>query len=168
MKKLAFSVLAAVLFISACKKDDNDSTSDNSFTFNNTTVVTTYGYRFDWDTDGGQVLFADVNVTDTFEGKMSAFSISIDTLIDGQTYTLLSKDSVAFNKSKNFDDALGYYKADFIDGEINDTTSTPMRAPKSGTVTVKKSGDNYSIGYTIQFPTTTVTGKFNGKLALQN
>jgi hypothetical protein len=167
MKKLAFSVLAAVLLISACKKDDDNETAASSFVMNGNTVVTPYGYLFDYNSDGKQVVFTDLSITDSTTAKLSAFSFDIDTLIDGASYTLLDRDSASFDRTKNFEDAFAIYKADFVDGEVVDTTGTWLKEPTSGTVTIKKSGDNYTIGYSIQFATSKVTGKYVGKLSLQ-
>lgn len=164
MKKLALSVLAAVLLISACKKDDNE-TAANSFSVNGKTVVTNYGYLFDYNAvDGKEIYLSDVNVTPAYVGKISLVSFSIDSLIDGASYTLLSDDSASYDKTKNFSDASVVYQADFKDETSNDTTGTWYEEPKAGTLTIKKNGDNYLLGYSLTFATTTITGKFNGKL----
>lgn len=167
MKKLAFSLLAAVLFISACSKDD-DKAPSSSFVINGNTVVTPYGYLFDYNGDGKEIVFTDINITDSTAAKISAVSIDLDTLIDGASYTLLDRDSASFDRTKNFEDAFAIYKADFEDGEVNDTTGTWLEEPKSGTVTIKKNGDKYTIGYSIQFATSKVTGNYIGTLSIQD
>jgi hypothetical protein len=168
MKKLAIGVLAAVLFISACKKDDDKKTESNSFVINGNTVATPYGISFDYGEGEKQIVFADAPVSDTFVGKVSAVSIDIDTLIDGASYTLLSKEATGFDRTKNFYDAFTLYQVTLLADGGMDTTGTWLEAPTAGTVTVKKSGENYTIGYSIQFSSTTVTGKYSGKLTAGN
>lgn len=167
MKKLALSVLAAVLLISACKKDD-DKTPASSFSLDGVTVGTPYGYEFDNGPDGKELVFSNILLTDTTATSISALSMDIDTLIDGASYSFLSKDAASFDKTKNFSGAFVVFRAEYKNGDPIDTTGTWLEDLTSGTVTVKKSGDNYTIGYSIQFATTKVTGKYIGKLSLQD
>jgi hypothetical protein len=166
MKKLALSVLAAVLLLSACKKDDDAPAS--SFSFDGKTVGTAYGYEIDNGPDDNELLFTSISMTDTSATFISGFSVDIDTLIDGATYSFLSKDSASFDRTKNFNSAFVAYKVEYKNGETIDTTGTWLNDPTAGTVTVKKNGDSYTIGYSVQFPTSKVTGKYIGKLSQQD
>ncbi|SEW44604.1 hypothetical protein SAMN05428988_5810 [Chitinophaga sp. YR573] len=171
MKKLSFAVLAAALFFTACSKDDDKPTTPatgGSFSFNDTTVVANNGYLFVYGVSDFSVVFTDVVLSDTLKGKVSAVGFDLDTLISGQTYTYLSNDSVAYNKSKNFPDAYAYYKSDWVDGDIDGTTGRILDGITSGTVTYTKNGDTYSITYSFVFPTGKLTGKYDGKLELRN
>jgi hypothetical protein len=170
MKKLAFSLLAVVLFFSACSKDDDKTTTPvtgGSFSFNDTTVVTNNGYLFDYDANDLALGFTDVALSDTLKGKISAVGFNLDTLISGQTYTYLSDDSASYNKTKNFSDAYAYYKSDWVDGDIDGTTGRILDGITSGTVIYTKNGDTYSFTFSFVFPTGKLTGKYEGKLEIR-
>src|SRR3954463_16080546 len=106
MKKLAFSLVAAVLFITACSKDDDKTTPapvevTNSFSFNDTSVVTRHAYMFDYGTDGVSFAFADTALVDTYTGKISAVGIDMESLESGHTYTYVSDTTAGYDKTKN-------------------------------------------------------------------
>jgi hypothetical protein len=166
MKKLAFSLLAVVLFFSACSKDDDETVAGGSFVINGKTVATQHGFLFDYGSDGNEIIFSDAPLSDTFSGKFSAVSIDLDTLIDGGSYTYMTRDSSAYNKTKNFYDAIAIYQGNFVDGQADEATGTWLTEPKSGTVSIKKSGETYTVTYSFVFPTTTVSGKYTGALSL--
>ncbi|GAA3931865.1 hypothetical protein GO495_16060 [Chitinophaga oryziterrae] len=172
MKKLAFAVLATVLFFAACKKDEDKSTpavTGGSFSFNDTTAIVNNGYLYKYGVNEGYSLaFADSVLTDTLKGKVSALSIDLDTLISGQTYTYLSDDSASYDKTKNFNDATVFYKYQWEDTNLDPASGRFFDGITSGTLTCTKNGDNYSITYTLVYPTGKVTGMYNGKLELRN
>jgi hypothetical protein len=172
MKKLAFAVLATVLFFAACSKDDNKSTlteTGGSFSFNDTTAVVNNGYLYSYGVNHGYSLaFTDSVLTDTLKGKVCAVSIDLDTLISGKTYTYLSDDSVAYDKTKNFNDATVFYKYQWEDRDLDEVSGRFFDGITSGTLTCTKNGDNYSVTYSLLFPTGKVTGTYNGKLELRN
>ncbi|WP_143097801.1 hypothetical protein [Chitinophaga sp. CF118] len=173
MKKLTFAVLATVLFFAACKKDDDKSTpavtTGGSFSFNDTTAVVNNGYLYTYGVNEGiSLAFTDSVLTDTLKGKVCAVNIDLDTLISGKTYTYLSDDSLAYDKTKNFDDATVFYKYQWEDTDLDEASGRFFDGITSGTLTCTKNGDNYSITYTLIFPTGKVTGTYNGKLELRN
>jgi hypothetical protein len=165
MKNLAFSLLAAVLLISACEKDDNKTTAAGSFTFNNEAAISIpYGFIQDYGVDGNDISFSDINIaTDTaYAGKVSYLQFSLATLTPG-TYTYLSNDSTGYDATKNFSFAILLYKADMAEGSIDGDTGTNPGNPTGGTITLKKDGETYTFTYTIQFGTSKVTGSYVGK-----
>lgn len=162
MKKLALSLLAAVLFMSACKKDDDAPAS--SFTFSGNTVATPFGYKVDNGQNGREMIFSNASFSDTTAKFFNAFIVDIDTLIDGASYSFLDKEAAAFDKTKNFYGSSVAYKVEIKDRETVDTTGIWLENPTKGTVTVKKSGESFTIGYSVEYPTGKVAGTYIGKL----
>jgi len=166
MKKFALGVLAVVLLFTACSKDDKTTSpaTSGSFSFNDTTVTTKSGYLYDFGPGDLAIVFTDVVLSDTLKGKVSSVGFNLDTLISGQTYTYLSKNTAAYNKTKNFSDAYAFYKCDWVDGDIDGKTGRTFDGITSGTVTYTRNGDTHSFTYSFVFPTGTLTGKYDGKL----
>jgi hypothetical protein len=172
MKKLAFAVLATVLFFTACSKDEDKSTpavAGGSFSFNDTTAAVYNGYLYTYGANNGiSLAFTDSVLTDSLKGLVCAVGIDLDTLIAGKTYTYLSDDSLAYDKTKNFDDATVFYKYQWENRDLDTVAGRFFDGITSGTLTCNKNGDNYSITYSLVFPTGKVTGKYDGKLELRN
>ncbi len=170
MKKLALSLLAATLFLAACSKDEDPAqTPVSSFIYNGETVPTPFGYLFDWRTDGKQIAFTDKDVTvEGFNGIASAAAIDFDTIISGQTYTFMSKDSAGYDKTKNFESAYVYFKQRFADGEFDEENGTYQDSVTGGSVTVKKNQEIYNVAYELKYKDITVKGEYNGALKLIN
>lgn len=164
MKKLAFSVLAAVLLISACKKDDDEKTASSFTIDNNAAVSTPYGFIQDYGVDGNDISFASFNPTvdSTYTGKVSYFQFSLDTLVPG-TYTYFSDDSTGFDATKHFSYANCKYNANAIGGVIDFESGIITGDPTAGTITMKKNGETYTFTYAIQFEGGKVTGTYIGK-----
>lgn len=164
MKKLVFSLFAATLFLAACSKDEEnpDQSPVNSFTYNGETVNTPYGYLFDWATDGRQIAFSDKDLTlEGFAGTASAVGIDLDTVISGQTYTYKNSDSTGYDRTKNFEEAVVYFKQPYANGEFSDN-AVYLDSLVGGTVTVKKTQEVYSVVYELKYKTITVKGEYNG------
>lgn len=163
MKKLAFSVLAAVLLISACKKDDNDAASSFKLD-NNAAVATPYGFIQDYGVDGNDISFATYNpsVDTSFTGKGSYLQFSLATLTPG-TYTYLSDDSTGYDPAKNFDYAAFLLNGDIKKGQPDENTGSFSEEVTGGTITMKKDGENYTFTYMLEFGTSKVTGTYVGK-----
>jgi hypothetical protein len=170
MKKLVFGVLAAVLFISACKKDDTKTAAPGSyFSFNDTTVLASHGYVTygENSTSGASFIFIDTPLVATFTGKASAINFLVDTVILGQTYTYKADTSATFDKTKNFYDAVAEYKADWVNGAFTgNTTGRSFEDVTAGSFTINKSGDIYTFTYSAEFPAGKITGNFNGVLTV--
>jgi hypothetical protein len=163
MKKLAFSVLAAVLLVSACKKDDNDAAS--SFKLDkNAAVATPYGFIQDYGVDGNDISFATYNpsVDTSFTGKGSYLQFSLETLTPG-TYTYFSNDSAGYDAAKNFDYAAFLLNGDIKKGQPDESTGTFAEKATGGSITMKKDGEIYTFTYAIAFGTSTVSGTYVGK-----
>lgn len=162
MKKLAFSVLAAVLLFSACKKDDNDTIA-GSFKFNDTTVATNFAYIDDFGTDGFDISLGNVSPADSnYTGKFSYVQFSVATLTPG-TYTFLSRGDEAYDATKNFSYADCIHNMNIKKGEPDDESGTQVGDITAGTVVLKKDGDTYTFTYTFQFGTDKVVGSYTGK-----
>lgn len=169
MKKLAFSLLAATLFLAACSKDDEnpDQSPLNGFTYNGENVTTPYSYLFDWESDGRQIAFTDKDVlADGFTGTASAAAVDLDTIISGQTYTYMNRDSAGFDGNKNFDAAYVYFKQRFADGEFDEENGAYQDSVIGGSVTIKKTQNVYSIAYELKYKTITVKGEYNGEMKI--
>jgi hypothetical protein len=168
MKKLALSLLAVALFVSACSSDDDlkiDESPANGFTYNDKNVATPYGYHFNWGSDGNQIAFAshDLSIA-TLAGKVSAIGIDLDTIINGRTYTYLHPDSSAYNGEKNFAYAYTFLEQPFANGEF-DEESVALDSVIGGSVTISKTGDTfYNIAYEIKYTAATIKGEYNGEL----
>jgi major membrane immunogen (membrane-anchored lipoprotein) len=167
MKKLAISLLAVTLFLTACSDKDEivDQSPVNSFTYNGENVVTPYAYLFDWATDGRQIAFTDKDVlVDGFDGTASAAAIDLDTIISGRTYTFMSKDSAAYDRTKNFESAYVYFKQHFADGEFDEENGNYQDSVIGGSVTIKKNQEVYSVVYELKYKDITVKGEYNGEM----
>lgn len=172
MKKLAFSVLAAVLFFSACKKDEKDDAKETPrgpesyYKFNDTTTALFHGY-LEKDGDGINIVITDSALSKTYSGPINAISLDLDTLIDNNTYTFMERDSAAFDKKVNFRGAYTLSKGKVADGEVDDEIPGARffdDGIKSGTVKVRKNGESYTVEFEVVYPKTTVTGRYVGKL----
>lgn len=169
MKKLAFSLLAVVLFFSACSKDDDNTTTPaNSFTIDGKVATTPYGYKYGTPGSGAGVSFLTVpdSLVTNYTGTASGVDINMDTLINNQTFTYSRDDSSTYNKTKNFYGASVFYNASIINGEMKDSTGIQYNKPTGGTVTVKITGNIYTFDYSLQFDTKTITGKFSDTLTV--
>lgn len=173
MKKLLFSAAVAALFFTACKKDD-DNSNKGSFTVNGKTYVTNYGYESIDASEGngwGDIAFFSDNLTtlnsDTYTGTVHYVDLGIDTLIDGATYTYLSSGNASYDKTKNFYYAEVEANMKLVNGSwVSSADEVELYSPNSGTVTVKKSGSNYTVSYNLKYDdNVTVTGSYSGTLS---
>jgi hypothetical protein len=164
MKKLAFSLLAAVLLFGACKKDD-EKASNNSFTVNGKTYQTPHGLIVDRGEEGEIVILSSIDVSDkTISGKVNAVDIYLDDFTDGLTYTYMSFDDAGFDAKKNFSAATLINDIEYTKGVYDNTTGTSTDDIKTGTVSVKRNNNNVTISYTLEFADATVKGQYEGPL----
>lgn len=165
MKNLAFSVLAAILFFSACKKDDKSTpASSSSFKLdNNTSVKTPYGFIQDFGGYNFNIGFATVDLVtnNSYNGKISLLTFNLATLTPG-TYTYLSHDDTGYDSTKNFTYADCVYDSNMTEGSIDVNIGTYRNNPTNGTITLKKDGDTFTFIYEIQYGTSKVTGTYVG------
>jgi hypothetical protein len=166
MKKLAFSLLAAVLFFGACKKDD-DKAPAGSFTIDGKTYQTSNGYIVDHGTDSQDLSFTSIDNSafENFTGKANGVNIELKTITD-QTYTYLPSVSDDYDNTKNFRYASVSTEIAYVKGEedLSSTTGAYYYDLKAGSVTVKKNGDRYTVSYTLEFADATVKGQYEGSL----
>lgn len=162
MKKLLFSAMAAVVLMSACKKDDDEAAG--SFTFNGTSVNTAYGMYDNLGEGTYEITLSSMdpngglgNLAKTF----SQVSFEVDTFAAG-TYTYYeTNDTAEYDKTKNFRYADVYYNYNLSNLEAGKYSSSPS----AGTVTLTGTAPNFGVSYSINFGTDMkVVGKFNGKL----
>jgi hypothetical protein len=167
MKKLAFSLLAAVLLFGACKKDD-DKASSGSFTIDGKSYQAPKGLLLDYGADGQDLSFsnADYSTFNDFTGKVNAVDIELKTFTADQTYTYLSSASDDYDNKKNFSYASVISDLAYIKGlpDPSSTTGDYYYDLKGGSVTIKKNGDRYTVSYTLEFADATVKGQYEGSL----
>jgi hypothetical protein len=166
MKKLAFILLAAVLLISACKKDDVETV--NAFSYDSIhTVVTPYGFVKKITSNIYYVTFATVDTTNgkTFDGKASYVQITMTDVVPG-TYTYYSFDSTGYGIN-NFAYANMLHDVDVVKSEIDWNTGNIVTNAKGGSIKIKKDGANYAITYDILMGSSKLSGSYVGKLTEQ-
>lgn len=159
MKKLLLSAAAVATLFTACKKDEKKS--ENYFTVNGTSYNTPYAYNLQ--IENTMIIFASIPATSNPTTAISEVDLAVDTLIDGNTYTLYSYSSGAeFDKTKNFADAAVYVNASYDDND-DLKSGKEYSTWSSGTVTVKKSGSGWAFNYQLQAgDSVTVKGQYTG------
>jgi hypothetical protein len=177
MRRLLFSVAAAVALLTACNKDDdnNNQTPKSAFTISGQTgepTETPFGFRVQWSTEeGGRMLVssADINGA-SFDGKINGVSFQVDTFVNGQTYTFMPADSAAFNKRVNFSAAEVVLNANFASNAIIPGTGIQLTQPQSGRITIQKDPptEAYRISYILDYGEAKVSGEFNGLMPVVN
>lgn len=161
MKKLLLSAAAVATLFTACKKDEKKS--ENYFTLNGKTYNTPYGYNFQM--ENNLIMFVSVSATSNTSATISEVDLAVDTLIDGNTYSLFSyADGAEYDKTKNFADAAVYADATYNDnGDLK--SGKEYSTWSSGSVTVKKAGTGWAFTYQLKAgDSVTVNGQFTGKL----
>ncbi|SFE91780.1 hypothetical protein SAMN05518672_11247 [Chitinophaga sp. CF118] len=156
MKKLAAVMLAMslfALFATACKKDDKTTPAGGSFTIDGKAYNSDYAY---WTTANGLIITNIGVAPDYIENFVQIF---VDSL-SYPKYDFLSRSNVAYDAKKNFSSAVVRYNATNVAG-----AGTEVTGVTAGTVNVSKSGDVYSISYSITLSGKVVTGTYNGKIS---
>lgn len=165
MKKLLLCVAAAATLLTACSKNDDKQPGDNYFTVDGSSFTTTNGLLQNFGSDLGELWFSSIPLSATANGKIDLVYFEIDTLISGQTYTYMPADSSAFDRKKHFSEAGFVYNGKITTGEIDENEGTVDLEIKSGTLTVNKQGDDYTIDYNLLFKSSkTVKGNYKGKI----
>jgi hypothetical protein len=175
MKRVLLCSAIAVALLSACSKNEKnitDPTPENGFAINSGDAnETPYGFRVQWSTEqGGKMLLSNVNIDDpSFSGKITGIQIQIDTLVDGQTYNFMPRDSAAFDKRKNFGIAETGINVDFNGGTIVSGTGTLLTTLRSGSLKIKKeSAEVYSLNYVLDYTDAVISGSFTGQMPAVN
>ncbi|MBW8683614.1 hypothetical protein [Chitinophaga rhizophila] len=172
MKKVLFGAAIAIGLFSACSKNEKNGVSDvapeNTFSLNSgNPVETPFGFRAQWSaTGGGRLLISNVNVNDpSFAGKITGIEITIDTLIEGQTYMFMPADSLPFDKKKNFGIATTGLDVDFQNGAIVNGTGTSLTELRSGSVRIEKESDQvFRISYILDYTDAVIQGNYKGQM----
>jgi hypothetical protein len=161
MKKLLLSAAAVATLFTACKKDEKKS--ENYFTLNGKTYNTPYGYNLQ--IENNLIMFVSISATTNPTKAFSEVDLAVDTLIDGNTYTLFSyNDGAEYDKTKNFADAAVYADVT-LDGNGDVKTGKEYSSWSSGTVTVKKSGSGWAFTYQLKAgDSVTVKGQYTGTI----
>jgi hypothetical protein len=157
MKKLALFVLAVSLFATACSKKDDDKATPagGSFTLNAKAYNTDYAY---W-TNANGLIITNIGVApDYIENFVQIF---VDTLSTAN-YTFLARTNQAYDAKKNFSSAVVRYNATNTAG-----AGTEITGVTAGTLSVTKSGDTFTINYSITVSGSVVTGTYYGKVSNQ-
>lgn len=168
MKKLLFGLLTAILFMTACKKEEEDEAplKDSLLVVQGDTLrlahgaYNKYSYNYDGSVDerGWELELSDIDGAKT--ALVTSMFINIDTLIAGATYTLPDKNNPSYDKTKNFRNASLQYKGERINWVMKDSSGTWYKNPVAGKVIIKQHGPVLSIAYTIQFPTIKIKGQY--------
>jgi hypothetical protein len=164
MKKFAIGLLAMVVFLNACTKDD--AKPAGSFTISGQTGATPYGYFVTY-VDHHEIDLGTIHYNDSiYHGIVNFVYLNIDTLIDGATYSFLPKDSSNYDKTRNFYNAGVAFGSTIKDLSINTKTGKVLQSIQGGTVTLKKVNTKYQLDYTIRFLEGQVTGTYVGDLPM--
>jgi hypothetical protein len=168
MKRSSLGFLTATLFLIACIKDDTKKTI-NQFSFQGKTATTPYGYIDQYDISAVEIGLTSVALTTTYNGNLSVVCIYLDSLIENQTYTYKHYTAASYNKASNFSDAYVYYNTYYSDRVFHDTIGEHFSNITGGTITLRKSGEDYAILYSLQFDgTRTINGQYTGKLKIED
>lgn len=176
MRRLLFSVTAAVALLIACNKDDNkDQTPKSAFTIDGQdkqTTETPFGFRVQWSVEeGGRMLVSNVDINQpTFAGKIDGISFQVDTFVNGQTYTFKPAASTTFDKRVNFSAAEVVLGASFANNAITPGTGRQLKNLQDGRITIQKDlpSENYRISYILDYGDAKVSGDFNGLMPVVN
>lgn len=177
MRRLLFSVAAAVALLTACNKDDdnNDQTPKSAFTIDGQdkqTTETPFGFRVQWSTEeGGRMLVSNININEpSFAGKINGVSFQVDTFVNGQTYTFLPADAAAFDKRVNFSAAEVVVGADFANNAVVPGTGKQLTDLQEGRIVIQKDPptESYRISYILDYGDAKVSGEFNGLMPVVN
>lgn len=176
MRRLLFSVTAAVALLTACNKDDdNNQTPKSAFTIegqDKQTTETPFGFRVQWSVEeGGRMLMSNVNINAAaFSGKIDGVSFQVDTFVNGETYTFKEAGAAGFDKRVNFSAADVVLGASFANNAITPGTGKQLTDLQDGRITIQKDPptESYRISYILDYGDAKVSGEFNGLMPVVN
>ena len=170
MKKIKtlLIVLATISICISCSKDDTEENndSDNWFTFNNETYKITHAATHSYDNilqlAFGSANFSNLKYTGELDYVQFAFG-SFGPVTGNYTY----KPGTDYDKATNFYFASAGVGVEFVDGNSGPSNTSYLN-PNSGTVNIKKSGDIYTINFSLIFDEGTFEGSYQGKVPHYN
>ena len=160
MKKLALYMLAAGIFVSACRKDGQGGKEDDvkptggTFTIEGQSYLSDYTY---WTGTEGLVL---TNVPRAPEYIENTVQIFVDSLYFSSKYTYLERSNAAYDKRKNFSNAIVKYTPSGVYGNGYQITGVT-----AGTMNVGNNGETFTIDYDITVAGRHMQGTYVGKVA---
>jgi hypothetical protein len=163
MRKLLFSATAAVVLMSACKKDGEAAAG--SFTYNGATANTGYGFYTRSEGTSVVISFASYNAASadlsSLNGNMNTVTIALDTLMAGSYTYYAPSGNVAYDPTKHFYAAQVYRNFSLN----NPTGGNYSDAVIAGTFSLEGTIPEVNVSYSLDFGTDIkVVGKFKGKL----
>jgi len=169
MKRSAFGLLAGILFfvVCGCSHANGDTTKPaNGFTLNGLFVPTDFAVRNNW-TGGTAIAFTNIASLPSFTGNAETVQFLLDSLRSNCTYTYMSSDSAAFNKTKNFDIALLYRNVQYRAGKEVPGTGMVLSKPTGGSLTFIDGPSLQQFSYTLEFgKDTTINGNYQGHITV--
>jgi hypothetical protein len=127
---------------------------------------TDYAIRKNW-TGGTVIAFTDKFPAPNFSGTINAVQFLLDTLRASGDYTYMPADSVAFDKTKNFDIAILHKSLAYADGaEVNGSGQTYSK-PTKASLSFYQNSSAQIFTYSIEFGKEhTISGFFMGSVTL--
>ncbi|MBW8683832.1 hypothetical protein [Chitinophaga rhizophila] len=169
MTRSAYSLLAGVLcyaFYGCTDGKNNETDPINGFTQDKHFIHTDYAVRKEW-SGGTQIAFTDMHPAASASGNVHAVQFLLDTLRDSGTYTYMSSDAVAYDKTKNFDVALLLKNVAYKSGAEVTGTGEIFSKPTGGSLTFINGPEYQAFTYTLDFGRgNTLSGFFRGQLTV--
>ncbi|MEW7279418.1 lipocalin family protein [Aquimarina sp. 2201CG1-2-11] len=170
--RILWALLLAVTLVTSCKKDDDqtdqmDQTDEigNSFTFEDTTYDITYAVVKDFD-NHIQLTLANVDFYGgNYTGELDFVGIlfnATEVLPEG-TFSFKNDTDPDYDSTLHFFDSEAGAGLQMANGEA-DTSSNYYENIDSGTVTIEKSEDEYTIEFKLIFDKGTFDGSYTGKI----
>ncbi len=187
MKKLLPAMLMSLLFVVACKKDDDKkdegSNATSKMSYNSIDYLTPNGFLEIYQTDsGGNYIDRDVTFTDftkseiNSEGSFNNKSYAYLDLNNNLGTTELEVGTYTFNEERapmTFVDAGFLGNVSYVEGNENVTVNEGgftvddfEEDLTGGSVTVTKSGSDFVIAYSVNFGEKVISGLYSGSLEL--
>lgn len=159
MKKLALLLLATSLWVTACKKNERDNNGDikpagGTFTIEGRSYLSNYTY---WNGADGLVL---TNIPQAPSYVENTVQIFVDSLYFSRSYTYMDRNNAAYDKRKNFHNAVVRYSPNDLNG--NELEITGVTA---GTMEVSREAETFTIDYDIVVAGRQMRGTYVGKVA---
>ncbi|WP_108867559.1 lipocalin family protein [Aquimarina aquimarini] len=171
IKKICLFIASALLLLTSCSSDDNQTpeegnTITNGFLFNNEKHATSFVTKTLFDNHYQLTFTSDDFLIDGYNGSVNFVGILFQSangeIIPG-TYTFLSDTDQNYDASKNFFDAESGIDLKITNGEA-DLSSGYFENITSGTITIEKENNTYTITYSLVFTEGTFEGNYSGAI----